>query len=66
MVELVAVLVEEGVVEEVVVVEDVGVRVLDDCVTGLLVLVVELTDTTELVDVDVCEVVTLDDVVDAR
>ena len=65
-VELNVALVEKGVVEEVVVVEVVGMRVVDDCATELLVLVDELTDPTELVDVEVGEVEPPDDGAEAR
>ena len=65
-VELNVALVEKGVVEEVVVVEVVGMRVVDDCATELLVLVDELTDPTELVDVEVGEVEPPDDEADPR
>jgi len=65
-VELTVALDEEGVVEEGVVVEDVGIRVLDDWATELLLLVAELTDTTELVDAEVGVVTPPDDGADAR
>jgi len=65
-VELTVALDEEGVVEEGVVVEDVGIRVLDDWATELLLLVAELTDTTELVDAEVGVVIPPDDGADAR
>jgi len=61
-VELTIVLVEEGVV----VIEDVGMRVLDDCAIELLVVVAALTDPTELVDVEVGEVEPPDDEADPR
>jgi len=61
-VELTIVLVEEGVV----VIEVVGMRVLDDCAIELLVVVAALTDPTELVDVEVGEVEPPDDEADPR
>jgi len=66
-VELVVALVVERVeVEAAGVVEDVDTDVLEDCATELPVLVVELAELTELADVEVGVVVTLDGGAEAR